>query len=372
VGFLRFSLLLTLLAVPMHAQLAPAPDAPPTAEQTPKTGPVGVENSGTSNPEAQNPQNQNVPTQNNAPTQNIQAQPPVATFQVRVNLVNLFFLAHAAHNKLVPNLTEANCSVYEDNVKQTLKGFTAQSDLPLTLGILLDTSLSQQRVLPTEQQAGAAFLLRVLRPSDEAFLISFDVDATMLADFTSSPGKLKQAMDSAQINSSSANYATGTVPSIGKLKGTVLYDAVYLAANDKLRQESGRKALILLTDGEDEGSEESLNSAIEAAQKANAIVYVLLIRDSGINGMSDDYGLSPMRKLAQATGGQVFQIGGNGRKMQAAFEEIESELRTQYQVSYTPTNHATDGAYRRIRVDCQQNGNSLHVQARQGYYAVAH
>jgi VWFA-related protein len=239
----------------------------------------------------------------------------------------------------------------------------------LTLGILLDTSLSQQRVLPKEQQAGAAFLQRILRPKDEAFLISFDVDATMLADYTSNPDRLKQAMDSAQINSSSANYATGTVPSIGKLKGTVLYDAVYLAANDKLRQESGRKALILLTDGQDEGSEKSLESAMEAAQKANAIVYVLLIQDEGLNGMFDNQGVGPMHKLAAATGGRVFEIGGNGRKMQLAFQEIENELRTQYLASYTPTNHATDGSYRHIRVECQQNGDKLHVQARQGYYA---
>jgi VWFA-related protein len=342
VGFLRFILLSIILIAPMCAQVAPSPDAPPAE------GPVQ-------------------PT-----TETRQISSPQPTFQVTANLVNLFFVVRGSHGKLVPNLSEADCDIQEDNTNQTLKSFIAQSNLPLTLGILLDTSLSQQRVLPTEQQAGTAFLRRILRPTDEAFLISFDVDAAMLSDFTNSPGRLARAINSAHINSTSGNYANGTIPAIGKPKGTVLYDAVYLAANDKLRQEAGRKALILLTDGEDEGSQENLKSAIEAAQKANAIVYVLLIRDSGAAGVFDDYGIGPMRKLAQATGGRVFQAGGNGRKMQAAFDEIEKELRSQYQASYTPTNSARDGLYRHIHVACQQNGEQLKVQARQGYYALAH
>ncbi len=309
------------------------------------------------------------PQQNTAPGVPAKPVAPVPTFEITANLVNLFFVARGPHGGLVPNLTQSDCAVYEDNVEQALKGFIAKSDQPLTLGILLDTSLSQQRVLPTEQQAGAAFLRRVLKPKDEAFLISFDVDATMLSDFTNSAGDLKRAIDSARINSNSGNFANGTVPSIGRPKGTVLYDAVYLAAEEKLRHETGRKALILLTDGEDEGSEQSLKSAVEAAQKADAIVYVLLIQSSGTLGIGDDAGAGPMRKLAQATGGEVFKIGSNGRKMQAAFDQIESELRSQYQASYTPTNKARDGTYRRIRVECRQNGEPLHVQARQGYYA---
>ena len=324
------------------AQVAPAPDAPP-AEAAPQQNTV----------------------------QTVPAKPasPLPAFEISANLVNLFFVVRGPHGKLVPNLTQSACTVDEDGVRQALKNFTPRSDQPLTLGILLDTSLSQQRVLPTEQQAGAAFLRRVLRSKDEAFLLSFDVDTTMLSDFTGRAGDLKHAIDSAQINANSGNFANGTLPPIGRPQGTVLYDAVYLAATDKLRQEAGRKALILLTDGEDEGSRQSLTTAIEAAQKADAIVYVLLIKDSGVLGMVDNAGVGPMRKLAHATGGEVFMIGSNGRKMQDAFDQIESELRTQYQASYTPTNRARDGSYRRIRVDCRQNGEALHVQARQGYYA---
>jgi VWFA-related protein len=262
--------------------------------------------------------------------------------------------------------------VFEDDKPQKLKSFAAQSDLPLSIGILLDTSLSQQRVLPDEQKAAAAFLRRILRPTDEAFLLSFDVTVDLQADWTSNAGDLKQALDAAQINSSSGNYANGTIPSITKPKGTLLYDAVYLASNDKLRQESGRKAMVLLTDGQDEGSQEKLQTAIEAAQKADAVVYVLLISDPGIYGALDFSSDSAVRKLVEATGGQVFVIGKNGKKLPAAFDAIESQLRTEYLAEYTPTNSIQDGSYRRIRVECRENGQSFRVQARQGYYAIAH
>ncbi|MHB2009562.1 MAG: VWA domain-containing protein, partial [Acidobacteriaceae bacterium] len=150
------------------------------------------------------------------------------------------------------------------------------------------------------------------------------------------------------------------------------YDAVYLASNDKLRQESGRKAMVLLTDGQDEGSDEKLQSAMEAAQKADAVVYVLLISDPGFYGMLDFSSDGAMRKLVEATGGEVFPIGKNGKKLPAAFDTIESQLRTEYQATYTPSNTVQDGSYRRIRVACQQNGQPLKVQTRQGYYALAH
>jgi VWFA-related protein len=344
----RFALTLVLLlgfTAPLLAQLAPSPDAPPNAP------PDGGSNA------SQQPQ--------------LQASPPVATFKVTTNLVNLYFVVRDKRGALIPNLTKNDCTIYEDNVQQTTKNFAAQTDLPLTLGLLLDTSLSQQRVLPMEQQTGDAFLKRVMRPRDEAFLVSFDVNVDLMADFTSSPSEIKRAMDKAQINSSAANYANGTVPSIGRPKGTLLYDAVYLASHDKLAQESGRKALILLTDGQDEGSQKDLKSAIESAQKADAIIYVLLISDPGIYGMFTYSGAGAMHKLADATGGQVFSIGSNGKKMEAAFEEIESELRTQYLASYTPINNKMDGPYRKLRVECTQNGQPLRVQARQGYYAIA-
>ncbi|MGH9617056.1 MAG: VWA domain-containing protein, partial [Acidobacteriaceae bacterium] len=303
------------------------------------------------------------------PTPNSQ---PITTLRVSVNLVDLFFNVHDKTGKPVPNLTRSHCKVYEDGKQQTLKSFAARTDLPLSIGILLDTSLSQQRVLPEEQKAAAAFVRRILRHRDEAFLISFDVTVDLLADWSGDPSDLKRALDSAEINSSSGNYANGTIPSITKPKGTLLYDAVYLASNDKLRQESGRKAMVLLTDGQDEGSQEKLQSAIEAAQKADAVVYVLLISDPGVYGALDFSGDGAMRKLVEATGGEVFSIGKDGKKLPAAFDAIENQLRTEYQATYTPANSAQDGDYRKIRVECRQNGESLKVQARQGYYAAGH
>jgi VWFA-related protein len=164
----------------------------------------------------------------------------------------------------------------------------AETHLPLTLGILLDTSGSQQRVLSLEQDVGSQFLERVLEKKDEAFLLSFDVDVDLLQDYTNSARQLARAMSKAEINTAGGNGAAGipgegggTIPTIGAPKGTVLYDAVYLAANQKMSQETGRKAMILLTDGEDEGSRVKINEAIAAAQKSNVIVYTILIADRG-------------------------------------------------------------------------------------------
>jgi VWFA-related protein len=207
----------------------------------------------------------------------------------------------------------------------------------------------------------------VLRPHDEAFLFSFDVGVTMLSDLTSNAKKLKRAMDNAHINSYSGNYAVGTIPSIGKPKGTVLYDAVVLASDDKLGPAAGRKAMVLLTDGVDQGSRQSLKAAIRAAGRANAVIYVLLIRSG--DDLFGGYGERAMRKLAEATGGRVFPIGNNPRKMKAAFQSIRNELHSQYQAAYSPTDSALDGTYRRIRIECKQDGKRLHVQARQGYWA---
>ncbi len=386
---LGFSLL-TLAAPPVWGQLAPQPDAPPgqgesnppplqqPAPAQPEFQPAAPTLSQhSSQPSAASPQPTPSPAEPAPPPakpDTLQSRPPtgITTLRVSVNLVDLFFVVHDKSGKLVPNLTRADCNVFEDDKQQTLKSFTAQTDLPLSIGILLDTSVSQQRVLPAEQKAASAFLHRILRPTDESFLISFDVTADLLADWTSNPDDLERALDAAQINSSSGNYANGTLPSITKPKGTLLYDAVYLASNDKLRKESGRKAMVLLTDGQDEGSEEKLQSAIEAAQKADAVVYVLLISDPGFYGTLDFSSDGAMRKLVEATGGAVFPIGKNGKKLPAAFDTIESQLRTEYQATYTPSNPVQDGSYRHIRVACQQNGQPLKVQARQGYYAVAH
>jgi VWFA-related protein len=346
---IRFGVAVLLLGLPGltaagWAQLAPSPDAPPVSHAP-------------------------------APSQDETA---VATLKMNVNLVDLFFTVKDKNGILVPHLTRNDCTVLEDKEPQTLKSFVAETNQPLTLGILLDTSGSQQNVLPLEQDAGSQFLQRVLKSKDEAFLVSFDVDVDLLQDFTNSPHQLAHAMSKAEINTAGGNGGAGipgagggTVPTVGDPKGTLLYDAIDLAANEKLNQESGRKAMIILTDGEDQGSRTKIGEAIAAAQKSNVIVYVILIADRGFYGGFNMgyYGYSAARRIAEETGGRVIDVGNNGKKLEAAFQQIEDELRTQYVASYTPSNAKLDGTFRRIAVQC--NGDGLKVQVRKGYYAVA-
>jgi VWFA-related protein len=263
--------------------------------------------------------------------------------------------------------------VAEDHAPQVIKRLTQEKNLPLTIGILLDTSGSQTNVLPLEQDSGSRFLREVLTTKDEAFLISFDVNVDLLSDFTNSPRELARAINKASINTASSSAG---VPGIGggpfptsNPRGTLLYDAVYLAAHDKLQSQTGRKIVIILTDGQDEGSQLHIKDAIEAAQKANVIVYPILIADREQYFAAGEIymGSSVMQQLADQTGGRVINVGNSGRKLEDAFDQIQDELRTQYLLSYTPTNKAADGTFRKIQLDC---GKGLKIQARKGYYAI--
>jgi VWFA-related protein len=291
----------------------------------------------------------------------------VETLKVNVNLVNVYFSVRDK-NGFITSLHKDDCSIYEDKALQKTKNFTQEKNLPLTIGILLDTSGSQIHVLPLEQQSGAEFLKDVLTPKDEAFLISFDINVNLLSDYTNSPREIKRAIDSAEINT---GVSTGSVTGNSRSGGTHLYDAVYLAAHDKLHQEAGRKILVLLTDGGEQGSEETLKSATEAAQKANTIIYVILIADRGFysgGGFGAYTGDRDMEQLATQTGGRVINVGNNGKKLEEAFDQIQDELRTQYLASFTPTNPKIDGTFRNLNITCQPGQK---IQARKGYYASA-
>jgi VWFA-related protein len=326
-----------LWAPALRAQEAPSPSGPPPASDAP---PV--------------PQNDT-----DAPTINI-----------NVNLVDLYFSARDKDG-FITNLVKNDCALTEDKVPQTIKNFTQEKNLPLTIGILLDTSGSQMNVLPLEKESGSTFLRDVLTPKDEAFLISFDINVDLLADYTNRASDISRALNKAQINTGAG---TGSITGNGDPRGTLLFDAVYLAANDKLRQEAGRKILVLLTDGGDQGSQETLKTATEAAQKANAIIYVILIADRqfysgggfGIN--LADTGARDMQQLATSTGGRMINVGHDGRKLEDAFNQIQDELRTQYLLSYTPTNPKADGTFRKINLSC---GKDLRIQTRNGYYAIS-
>jgi VWFA-related protein len=302
----------------------------------------------------------------------------VPKLKVNVELVNFYFTAFNRHHGLVDDLTREECKLDENGVPQKIKNWTANANQPLTLGILLDTSGSQQSVLPLEKQSAERFLRDVLRPKDRAFVVTFDVQVKLRQDFTNNLTLLDQALNSAQINTAGGGGSVGipglgqgTVPTVGQPKGTVLYDAVAQTTNDKLRMQTGRKALILLTDGQDFGSSTRPRTAIEDAIKANTIVYVILIANhSFYNGYTFGYsGAAQMRRLTEETGGRVINVGNNGRKLDAAFREIAQELRTQYLVSYTPTDKKEDGTFRRVKIRCDRKG--LKIDSRKGYYAIA-
>jgi VWFA-related protein len=295
------------------------------------------------------------------------------TLKVNVNVVGLFFNVKDKHGTLVPNLTKNDFDVLEDGKPQTIKYFAAESNLPLTLGMLIDSSGSQIHVLDMEKEVGGAFLRQILTDKDEAFVIDFNVDASLVQDYTRDVHRLQAALNKVKINTGFVNPVPGAgnpIPTNNQA-GTVLYDAVYLSAHDMLSKEVGRKAMILLTDGQDEGSQLKIQDAIEAAQKADAIVYVLLCADRGIYGSlrGSYFGEGEMRKLTEATGGRVINVGNNFDKLRDAFDQIAAELRSQYNLGYTPTNSVLDGSYRKLQIKSKQ---SYKIQARAGYYATPH
>jgi VWFA-related protein len=300
--------------------------------------------------------------------------PSVETLKVNVNVVQLFFTVNDKRGALIPNLTKDEFEILEDGKLQTIRYFAAESNLPLALGILLDSSGSQARVLHIEKRIGGEFLSEILRDKDVAFVFGFDVTIDLLQDFTNSVPALKAALNRARINTAAA-AGTGVaglggdgVP-VGTPRGTLLYDAVYLASHDELSQQSGRKAMILLTDGEDQGSQLEIKDAIEAAQKSDSIVYVLLCADRGFYGLGEYSGKGKMKKLTQETGGRVIEVGNKSDRLKDAFHQIANELRSQYNLGYTPTNTALDGTFRKVEIHAKDKDYKIRV--RTGYYAVA-
>ncbi len=305
-----------------------------------------------------------------------QDEKPAATFKANVDVVQLFFNVKDKKGGLVPNLPKENFEILEDGKPQTIKYFSANSNLPLTLGILIDSSGSQMNVLDMEKQVGGAFLQNIITEKDVAFVMSFDVSVDLLHDFTSNARALKAALNTAKINTGGADcggvpgMGGGPVPCIGKQKGTLLYDAVSLASHDKMSEQVDRKAMILLTDGEDNGSQYSIRDAIQAAQKADTIVYVLLCADrNSYWSVGASYsGDSEMKKLTAETGGRVIEVGNKMEKLKAAFDQISAELRSQYSIGYVPTNPVKDGKFRKLEIHSKEGSK---IQARSGYFAVA-
>jgi len=276
----------------------------------------------------------------------------------QVNLVNLFATVRDNHKKIVNDLKQEDFKVIEDNQDQKIAFFSKEVTLPITLGLLLDTSGSEQFMLGAIQDAGGQFLNRVLRKGDEAMVMSFDTDVDLLSDFTEDHGQLDRAVRHARINAP-ANVS-GPVPTAHQV-GTALYDAIYLACNEKLNTEAGRKAIVIVTDAQDEGSKVRIEEAIEAAQRTDTVIHILLVADPRFGGNP-----GAAHKLTDETGGRMISVSSE-KKLLEAFDEISEELRSQYTLGYYPSNNEKDGKFRKIKVEV--GNHDLKVLTRKGYYA---
>ena len=293
--------------------------------------------------------------------------------RVDVNLVSVLASVRGKSGALISNLMQSDFKIFEDGKEQQIKNFTRETDLPLTLGLLVDTSGSQERLIDTEKRAASQFFSKVLRPKDQAFLMQFGSEAELLQDLTNSSRILQKGLDQLRLSAAVGGLHPGPVPTMQNQAGTILYDAVYLAANEKLKREVGRKAIILITDGVDQGSKTSRDKSIEAAQKADAIIYSIFYQDRSAYGGGfgtvnfGGGGEGELRRMSSETGGQVFKVD-RGHSLDDIFREIQDEMRSQYAITYQPPNPKRDGSYHKI--DIKLTNKDYKPQARKGYYAI--
>src|SRR5882724_13489680 len=284
------------------------------------------------------------------------------SIKVDVDLVNVLVSVRNKAGGLVGNLSKDDFILIEDGKPQTIKYFTRETDIPLTIGLLVDISGSQARLIEDERRAAFQFFSSVLRKKDMAFLISFGPECELLQDFTNSPRLLQSALEGLHVESGVGGLHPGPVPTGGTPRGTVLYDAVYLGATDRLQKEVGRKAMVLITDGQDQGSRLKKEAAIESAQKADSIIYSVYYVDRGAYygfgfGVSD----SNLKQMSEDTGGRLLRVDRKNR-LTDIFNQIQEEMRSQYAIGFSSSNEKKDGSFRRIEIHTRDK--NLKVQAR--------
>jgi len=332
------------------------------------------------------------------------------TISVNVKLVTMFATVRDKHGQLIRNLTKDDFALQQDGHAQTISYFAPDSDLPLTLGLLVDTSMSQRRVLDQERDASHAFLDHLLREDkDKAFVIHFDREVELLQDLTSSRQKLEASLDQLgrpQLSQTGGGGSSGSDPDSGSGGsggrgsrghgggGTLLYDAVYLASDELMKKQQGRKAIIILSDGVDRGSKETLRDAIETAERADTLVYSILFADKEEHGNGGGYGGGHMggggmggggmggghhrypqesrpdgkkilQQLAKETGGRFFEVTKK-ETIDQIYAEIDEELRNQYALGYTPDKTDAAVGYHKIQLTTKQKDAT--VQTREGFY----
>lgn len=278
----------------------------------------------------------------------LHAQEPQATIRAKVELVNVYLSVVDRNNRFVSGLKAEDFMVFEDRQPQKVEYFSdlsKGSEVPLTIALLVDTSGSVKDKLQYEKATAAEFLNKVLRKAkDLALLIQFDSDVNLVQDFTDDINKLINALDSLRAGNS-----------------TALYDAVFLAVEEKLKNETGRKVIVVITDGEDTSSKVRKEAATEVAQRNDVMIYGIGVRGE----FGTDFGV--LRSFAKETGGAFFSPRARPAEVQAAFRSINEELNGQYSLAYVSNNKRRDGAFRSIELRCKLNG--VHIRTRKGYYA---
>jgi len=275
----------------------------------------------------------------------------VLTIKTRVNEVNVLFIATDKHGKFVRNLNEKDFAILDDHKPpQAIVNFRRETDLPIELGLLIDTSGSVRGRFDFEQDAAATFLQNTVRPNfDKAFVVGFNGHSQMMQDFTDN-----------------ASLLAAAVHHLHDGGGTALYDAVYRACHDHLIKDHedrpSRRAIVVVSDGEDNQSEISEAQAIEMAQRAEVIIYAISTDDSGLILRGDKV----LQRIAEATGGRAF-FPYKSKDIKNSFAAIEDELRSQYIISYHPADFEADGRYRPIEITALKK--DLQVRSRKGYYA---
>ncbi len=327
------------------------------------------------------------------------------TFSTDVKVVNVLATVRSKQGQIVRELTQDDFTLEEDGRPQTVRYFARETDLPLTLGLLVDTSLSQERVLDEERTASYRFLDKVLREDrDLAFVMHFEQEAELLQDLTASRAELQSALALLRTPSLPARTrvnvpfpwpgmpgggGVGGGGNGGSGGGTALYDAVYLASDELMKKQPGRKALIVLSDGVDNASKIILEGAIESAQRSDTLVYAILFADRGAYGFQGGFGgiggmgrrggggqrfpqqmaqdgSGVLNRIAKQTGGRYFEVS-RGQGIDQIYSAIEEELRTQYNLGYTPDRQRADTGYHKIRLTVRRK--DLVVQTRDGYYS---
>jgi Ca-activated chloride channel homolog len=271
--------------------------------------------------------------------------------RVRVNLVNVLFTVTDKKNRMVLDLTKDDFRVLEDSRPQSIRFFSRETNLPLRVGVLIDTSNSIRERLHFEEEAAVDFLQETLRPGkDLAFVVAFDVEPQLLQDYTDDVDKLAQGTRNLQAGG-----------------GTALYDAIFFACKQKLLifpppEPYLRRVLIVVSDGLDNQSEHSREEAIAMAQRAEVTIFAISTNRSGLTERGDKV----LKRMAEETGGRAF-FPFEAQDLGADFQEIARELRSQYSLAYVSTNDKTDGTFRTINVEPLEK--NLRVRAKNGYFA---